>query len=126
MKTTREFIEEIEVKKSNLLHIGERGKINGSLLISIEKAMQGYANQESESIRKTIDQLLSKIRSQEDTIKFGFSEGTPLEHHKAQYAEKDARIAQLEKLVKELKEELKEELNPNNRGRDINYDLLKP
>lgn len=39
MKATEEYIDEIEVNESNLNHIAEIGRINGSLLISIRKVI---------------------------------------------------------------------------------------
>lgn len=43
MKTLRDYISKIDVCEPNFQYIAKSGKINGSLLISLEKAMQEYA-----------------------------------------------------------------------------------
>lgn len=45
MKTAREIIKEIKPIQSNLEYIAIRGEINGSLLESLERAMDEYASQ---------------------------------------------------------------------------------
>lgn len=46
MKTAEEIISAIKIDKANLNYIAETGKINGSLLFSIKKAMHKYASQD--------------------------------------------------------------------------------
>lgn len=57
-KTIREHIFNIQVEKSNLEHIASTGQINGSLLLSIEKAMNDY----SESKTQELVRLLKKCK----------------------------------------------------------------
>ena len=61
------------------------------------KEMQRLKESEA-SLLKIQDQLLSKIRQLEDTVEFGFSEGTAHQHNKA-------RIKGLESKLKELEED---------------------
>lgn len=44
MKTKRELIKSIKICKANLDHISETGRINGTLLIEIERVMEEYKN----------------------------------------------------------------------------------
>ena len=54
MKTkVEEIIESISIDRSNLEYIAVTGKINGSLYISIKKAMEEYANQFKYDYSKT-------------------------------------------------------------------------
>jgi hypothetical protein len=43
----RELIKTIKVDKANMLHIAESGKINGTLLLEIERVMDDYKNNDS-------------------------------------------------------------------------------
>jgi hypothetical protein len=45
MKTAEEYIESITLDKANLQYIADNLVINGSLLVSLRKAMQGYAKE---------------------------------------------------------------------------------
>lgn len=57
MKTSRDYILEIITNKSNLQHIADSGKINGSLLIDIEKVMKLYANAKIDYLANEIELL---------------------------------------------------------------------
>lgn len=48
MKTKQELIDTIPIFESNLEHMISTGKINGSLLLGIERVMDEYAKQEVE------------------------------------------------------------------------------
>ena len=61
------------------------------------------AKQDNISILKIQDQLLSKIRTLEDTVKYGFKEGTPLQHHKRIVEELEQTIERLTKELQEIK-----------------------
>lgn len=57
MKTARDYILEIVTNKPNLQHIADYGKINGSLLIDIEKSMKLYANAKLDYLANEIELL---------------------------------------------------------------------
>lgn len=57
MKSARTLIENISIDRANLGHIAKTGKINGSLLASLEQAMKTYAEQ-------AIDQCASAIKNE--------------------------------------------------------------
>ncbi|GEM_PF-3655683 len=68
MKTKIEYIKAIHIVPSNLEHIAKTGEINGSLLISLEKAFDDFFNEKEKAVLKksinTLDEslnLLSKI-----------------------------------------------------------------
>jgi len=46
MNTKRDLIKTIHCDRSNLEHIAKHQRINGTLLIEIERIMQEYANQQ--------------------------------------------------------------------------------
>ncbi|WP_286727863.1 MULTISPECIES: hypothetical protein [Sphingobacterium] len=68
MKTKIEYIKAIHIVPSNLEHIAKTGEINGSLLISLEKAFDDFFYEKEKAVLKksinTLDEslnLLSKI-----------------------------------------------------------------
>lgn len=62
-KTIRQYISNIQVEKSNLQHIADTGKINGSLLISIEKTMNDYSESQAQDLREQNAELLRTLQS---------------------------------------------------------------
>lgn len=61
-KTIREHISNIQVEKSNLQHIAETGKINGSLLLSIEKTMNDYSRSQTQELQDQNAELVEILR----------------------------------------------------------------
>lgn len=76
--------------KFRLLHLIESK-------VEVDRLQQEIADlkKENDSVRKIQDQLLSKIRVQEETIKYGYKEGSPNQHNKR-------RIETLEKELETL------------------------
>lgn len=62
-KTIREHISNTQVEKSNLQHIAETGKINGSLLISIEKIIQDYSQYQTQELQEQNAELVEILKS---------------------------------------------------------------
>lgn len=61
-KTIREHISNIQVEKSNLEHIAKTGEINGSLLISIEKAMRDYIQSQTQELQQQNEELVASVQ----------------------------------------------------------------
>lgn len=56
-KTPKYYLKLVPIIPSNLEHIADTGAINGSLLASLEKAMQAYADQETASLKEQVGEL---------------------------------------------------------------------
>lgn len=63
-------------------------------------------DKEIANVRKTMDQLLTKNRQLEDTVKYGISEGTPQEHNKARIEALEKEIAELRVVAGEMAKSL--------------------
>lgn len=61
-KTIREYIAQIYVDKSNLEYIAKIGKINDSLLLSIEKIMQDYSQSQTQELTQQNRELVANIQ----------------------------------------------------------------
>jgi hypothetical protein len=62
MKTPRDFIAKIEIDKANLEFIAKRGLISGSLLVSIEQAIEDYNKQFQDMRKEKFDELLNTMK----------------------------------------------------------------
>lgn len=54
------IISGIPIDAANLKHIAETGKINGSLLVELRKAMDTYAYEQLKPVKKQVDELLKE------------------------------------------------------------------
>lgn len=61
-KTIRQYISQIHVNKPNLDYIAKTGQINGSLLISIEKAIRDYSQSQTQELIEQNAELVSNIQ----------------------------------------------------------------
>lgn len=61
-KTIRQYISNIQVEKSNLQHIADTGKINGSLLLSIENAIRDYSQSKTHELQEQNAYLVEILR----------------------------------------------------------------
>lgn len=61
-KTIRQYISQIRVNKPNLDYISKTGKINGSLLISIEEIMRDYSQSRTKDLQEQNAYLVEILR----------------------------------------------------------------
>lgn len=85
-KTIRQYISQIYVNKPNLDYISKTGEINGSLLISIEKAMQDYSQSQTQELveqnRELVEMLEKSLGALNDCCMVIDSEDEVFEHVK--------------------------------------------
>lgn len=82
-KTIREHICNIQVEKSNLEHIATTGQINGSLLISIEKAIRDYSQSQTQGLQEQNAELAKELAHVVKALKTvsSFGATTPIIEH---------------------------------------------
>ena len=78
--------------------------VSGDLQKAQKEIQELRANEEA--LRKAIDKIMSKNRGLEDTVEFGFSEGTALQHNKNRIRTLESENASLRAEVERLKGEL--------------------